>query len=87
MLALFNVFEVQALSKSASPFFGEKDMTIDAREAKALVTVVESLLDSLDKTFDSLPSEIDQTVKDAKLTLLNVNIKNEKSKKFSKFFR
>jgi len=49
--------------------------------------VVESLLDSLDKTFDSLPSEIDQTVKDAKLTLLNVNIKNEKSKKFSKFFR
>ena len=87
MLALFNVFEVQALSKSASPFFGEKNMSIDTREAKALVTVVESLLDSLDKTFDSLPSEIDQTVKDAKLTLLNVNIKNEKSKKFSKFFR
>jgi hypothetical protein len=48
-------------------------MSIDTREAKALVTVV--------------PSEIDQTVKDAKLTLLNVNIKNEKSKKFSKFFR
>jgi len=62
-------------------------MSIDTREAKALVTVVESLLDSLDKTFDSLPFEIDQTVKDAKLTLLNVNIKNEKNKKFSRFFR
>ena len=49
-------------------------MTIDVREAKDLVTRVESLLDSLDKTFDSLPSEIDQKVKDAKLTLLNVEI-------------
>ena len=53
-------------------------MTIDVREAKDLVTRVESLLDSLDKTFDSLPSEIDQKVKDAKLTLLNLNINNEK---------
>jgi hypothetical protein len=74
-------------AETVSLFFGEKNMSIDTREAKALITVVESLLDSLDKTFDSLPSEIDQTVKDAKLTLLNVNIKNEKSKKFSKFFR
>ena len=62
-------------------------MTIDVREARDLVTRVESLLDSLDKTFDSLPSEIDQKVKDAKLTLLNLNINNEKRNKFSKFFR
>jgi len=62
-------------------------MTIDVREAKDLVTRVESLLDSLDKTFDSLPSEIDQKVKDAKLTLLNLNINNEKRNKFSKFFK
>ena len=62
-------------------------MTIDVREAKDLVTRVESLLDSLDKTFDSLPSETDQKVKDAKLTLLNLNINNEKRNKFSKFFK
>jgi hypothetical protein len=48
-------------------------MSINTREARALVSVMESLLDSLDKTFDSLPSEIDQKVKDAKLTLLNVD--------------
>jgi hypothetical protein len=63
-------------------FFGEKDMTIDVREAKDLVQVMESLLDSLDKTFDSLPSEIDQKVKDAKLTLLNLNINMKENDKF-----
>ena len=62
-------------------------MTIDVREAKDLVTRVESLLDSLDKTFDSLPSEIDEKVKDAKLTLLNVERKNDRKRKFIRFFR
>jgi hypothetical protein len=55
-------------------------MSINTREARALVSVMESLLDSLDKTFDSLPSEIDQKVKDAKLTLLNVDTTDERKK-------
>ena len=62
-------------------------MSINTREARALVTVVESLLDSLDKTFDSLPSEIDQKVKDAKLTLLNVDTTDERKNKFIRIFR
>jgi len=45
------------------------------------------LLDSLDKTFDSLPSEIDQKVKDAKLTLLNVDTTDERKNKFIRIFR
>jgi hypothetical protein len=61
-------------------------MTIDTREAKALVNVMESLLDSLDQNFDSLPTEIDQKVKDAKLTLLNVDTKNERQRPFSRIF-
>jgi prefoldin subunit 5 len=61
-------------------------MTIDTREAKALVNVIESLLDSLDQNFDSLPTEIDQKVKDAKLTLLNVDTKNERQRPFSRIF-
>tara|TARA_R110000772_G_scaffold26157_1_gene67646 strand:+ start:687 stop:875 length:189 start_codon:yes stop_codon:yes gene_type:complete len=62
-------------------------MSINTREARALVSVVESLLDSLDKTFDSLPSEIDQKVKDAKLTLLNVDTADERKNKFIRIFR
>jgi hypothetical protein len=62
-------------------------MSINTREARALVSVVESLLDSLDKTFDSLPSEIDQKVKDAKLTLLNVDTTDERKNKFIRIFR
>ena len=61
-------------------------MTIDTREAKALVNVMESLLDSLDKHFDSLPNDTDQKVKDAKLTLLNVDTKNERQRPFSRIF-
>ena len=61
-------------------------MSINTREARALVSVVESLLDSLDKTFDSLPSEIDQKVKDAKLTLLNVDTTDERKNKFIRIF-
>ena len=61
-------------------------MTIDTREAKALVNVMESLLDSLDQNFDSLPTEIDQKVKDAKLNLLNVDTKNERQRPFSRIF-
>ena len=60
-------------------------MTIDVREARDLVIRVESLLDSLDNTFDSLPSEIEQKVKDAKLTLLNLNIKHERKKETYRF--
>jgi hypothetical protein len=62
-------------------------MLIDKREANNLINVMESLLNSLDKTFDSLPSDIDQKVKDAKLTLLNVERKNDRQRKFPRFFR
>jgi len=62
-------------------------MLIDKREANNLVNVMESLLNSLDKTFDSLPTDIDQKVKDAKLTLLNGERKNDRKRKFIRFFR
>jgi|TARA_R110000851_G_scaffold193733_4_gene344535 hypothetical protein len=61
-------------------------MTINTREAKALVNVMESLLDSLDKNFDSLPNDTDQKVKDAKLTLLNVDTRNERQRQFIRIF-
>ena len=62
-------------------------MTIDVREAEYWLTRFMSLLNSVDKTFESLQSEKEQKVKDAKLTLLNLNINNEKRNKFSRFFR
>ena len=62
-------------------------MLIDKREANNLINVMESLLNSLDKTFDSLQTDIDQKVKDAKLTLLNVERKNDRQRKFPRFFR
>ena len=62
-------------------------MSIDKREAKALINVMESLLDSLETTFDSLPTTVDKKVKDAKLTLLNVDITDERQRKFPKLFR
>ena len=62
-------------------------MLIDKREANNLINVMESLLNSLDKTFDSLPTDIDQKVKDVKLTLLNVERKNDRQRKFPRFFR
>ena len=62
-------------------------MSIDKREAKALINVMESLLDSLETTFDSLPTTVDKKVKDAKLTLLNVERKNDRQRKFLRFFR
>ena len=62
-------------------------MLIDKRESNNLINVMESLLNSLDKTFDSLPTDIDQKVKDAKLTLLNLNINNERKKQTFRFFR
>ena len=62
-------------------------MLIDKREANNLINVIESLLNSLDKTFDSLPTDIDQKVKDAKLTLLNVERKNDRQRKFPRLFR
>ena len=62
-------------------------MLIDKREANNLINVMESLLNSLDKKFDSLPTDIDQKVKDAKLTLLNVERKNDRQRKFPRFFR
>ena len=61
-------------------------MTINTREAKALVNVMESLLDSLDQNFDSLPNDTDQKVKDAKLTLLNVDTRNERHRQFIRIF-
>jgi len=79
-------FEIQLFAVRVSLFL-EKKMSINTREAKALITMVESLLDSLDQTFDSLPFEIDQKVKDAKLTLLNVDTKDEKESRFTRFFR
>jgi hypothetical protein len=77
---------VRLIAESTSLFL-EKKMSINTREARALVSVMESLLDSLDKTFDSLPSEIDQKVKDAKLTLLNVDTTDERKNKFIRIFR
>ena len=63
-------------------------MLIDKREANNLINVMESLLSSLDKTFDNLPTDIDQKVKDAKLTLLNVERNNEtKQRRFFRIFR
>jgi len=62
-------------------------MLIDKREANNLINVMESLLSSLDKTFDSLPTDIDQKVKDAKLTLLNVERQNDRQRKFLRCFR
>lgn len=62
-------------------------MLIDKREANNLINVMESLLNCLDKTFDSLPTDIDQKVKDAKLTLLNVERQNDRQRKFLRFFR
>tara|TARA_R100000541_G_scaffold20281_2_gene30131 strand:- start:151 stop:339 length:189 start_codon:yes stop_codon:yes gene_type:complete len=61
-------------------------MAIDKREAKALVDSMTSLLNSLDQNFDSLPSELDTKVKEAKLTLLNVDIKDDKRKKIHRIF-
>ena len=62
-------------------------MLIDKREANNLINVMESLLNSLDKTFDSLPTDIDQKVKDAKLTLLNVDTTDERKRKLFRIFR
>jgi len=72
---------------NTSGIFWRKDMSIDKREAKALINVMESLLDSLATNFDSLPTAVDKTVKDAKLTLLNVDITDERQRKFPKLFR
>ena len=62
-------------------------MSIDKREAKALINVMESLLDSLENTFDSLPTTVDKKVKDAKLTLLNVDTTDERKRKLFRIFR
>ena len=56
-------------------------MAIDKREANALVESMTSLLDSLDQNFDSLPSGLDTVVKEAKLTLLNVDTKDDRQRK------
>ena len=62
-------------------------MAIDKREANALVESMTSLLDSLDQNFDSLPSGLDTVVKEAKLTLLNVDTKDDRQRKIYRIFR
>tara|TARA_R110000824_G_scaffold139828_2_gene305233 strand:+ start:180 stop:368 length:189 start_codon:yes stop_codon:yes gene_type:complete len=62
-------------------------MTIDKREANALIDSMTSLLDSLDQNFDSLPTELDTKVKEAKLTLLNVDTKDDRRRKGYRIFR
>ena len=62
-------------------------MAIDKREANALVESMTSLLDSLDQNFDSLPSWLDTVVKEAKLTLLNVDTKDDRQRKIYRIFR
>jgi len=64
-----------------------KIMAIDKREANALVESMTSLLDSLDQNFDSLPSGLDTVVKEAKLTLLNVDTKDDRQRKIYRIFR
>ena len=61
-------------------------MAIDKREANALVESMTSLLDSLDQNFDSLPSGLDTVVKEAKLTLLNVDTKDDRQRKIYRIF-
>ena len=61
-------------------------MAIDKREANALVESMTSLLDSLDQNFDSLPSALDTKVKEAKLTLLNVDTKDDRQRKIYRIF-
>ena len=65
----------------------DKIMAIDKREANALVESMTSLLDSLDQNFDSLPSGLDTVVKEAKLTLLNVDTKDDRQRKIYRIFR
>ena len=61
-------------------------MTIDKREANALIDSMTSLLDSLEQNFDSLPSGLDTKVEEAKLTLLNVDIKDDRKRKIYRIF-
>ena len=62
-------------------------MAIDKREANALVESMTLLLDSLDQNFDSLPSGLDTVVTEAKLTLLNVDTKDDRQRKIYRIFR
>jgi|TARA_R110002124_G_scaffold131819_2_gene294185 hypothetical protein len=62
-------------------------MAIDKREANALVESMTSLLDSLEENFDSLPSGLDTKVEEAKLTLLNVDIEDDRQRKIHRIFR
>tara|TARA_R100000900_G_scaffold61720_1_gene49491 strand:- start:720 stop:914 length:195 start_codon:yes stop_codon:yes gene_type:complete len=56
-------------------------MNIDKREAKALIKSMTSLLNSLDQNFDSLPTDLNDKVKEAKMLLLNVDMRTYPQRK------
>ena len=56
-------------------------MNIDKREAKALVKSMTSLINSLDQNFDSLPTDLNDKVKEAKMLLLNVDTRTDRHRK------
>ena len=56
-------------------------MNIDKREAKALVKSMTSLINSLDQNFDSLPTDLNDKVKEVKMLLLNVDTRTYPQRK------
>jgi len=56
-------------------------MNIDKREANALIKLMTSLLNSLDQNFDSLPTDLNDKVKEAKMLLLNVDTRTYPQRK------
>tara|TARA_R100000353_G_scaffold31697_1_gene25849 strand:- start:781 stop:969 length:189 start_codon:yes stop_codon:yes gene_type:complete len=53
-------------------------MNIDRREANALICAMTDLVNSVDTTLNNLPPKLGKSMHNAKLTLLNVDVKNEK---------
>lgn len=56
-------------------------MNIDKREAKALVKSMTYLINYLDQNFDSLPTDLNDKVKEAKMLLLNVDTRTYPQRK------
>tara|TARA_R100000664_G_scaffold27853_1_gene38785 strand:- start:1026 stop:1211 length:186 start_codon:yes stop_codon:yes gene_type:complete len=53
-------------------------MNIDKREANALIYAMTDLVNSVDTTISKLPPKLGKSMHNAKLTLLNVDVNNEK---------
>ena len=56
-------------------------MNIDKREARDLIKSMTSLINSLDQNFDSLPTDLNDKVKEAKMLLLNVDTRTDRHRK------